>query len=680
MNRFIVLACLAIQALRADQFVVENQTAYDPYRVFWSNNDRILVSKSRRGEVRVWQTDTGTMIQALPPIEGMESKLTFDAGGALTAFRRDGHAVVVDRRTGREIWRSEENEINAIGPLTDSHITYATLHEVHRMDYRRNLKTGRWKWNSDTYCRDILPLADGMITAVMANRDAVILDAANLAELGKIAGTVNKPFYFAKSAAKGRQVFLCALNGVFLGDAKNPADGFRRLPLPGVAFSIAISATGDRLAVKIGSEIQIRSVATNEVILSIPSSTDINDMAWSDDGSRLAIATPNQGIRVIDTKAGEFIRNFGESRCFLTESDGANCVVSPNGRLIALWAEDHRLTIIDLRDMTAVVREPVPGMTPSWMKFTGARTLTAAYGSCYRFDEKGGLLGKLRAEDDSLGFQLAGPEVTALRTKSEVIYHDWRNNQPVELARHPMKIARRHVTDHNSLFSLAREGDDAGPLTLRMGPAWEKMAEVPPPVSDPSVDSLVALPQTNSLSWLNDEKQLVSFSLATGKLDLLREFPERLSLRTMTSPSAPEWLVIFKEPSATGTMDYEVVSAASGKTIYSSKPWESFRNEVDCIPVGVSPDRKHLWTCGPAGHPILVDLESGQPLLRIYTWNDGGIVFERPGGRFSWNDVGLARIRRVSEDLNASKPDQLPAAASDTSGIRTILSRVFATE
>ena len=97
--------------------IVENAGAYDPYLVAWADGDKLLVTKSRRGELRVWQASSGLMLQSLPPGEPMDSELLVQAGGATIGLIRNGDAVVIDRISGKKTWQSQGGGVNMIGQL-----------------------------------------------------------------------------------------------------------------------------------------------------------------------------------------------------------------------------------------------------------------------------------------------------------------------------------------------------------------------------------------------------------------------------------------------------------------------------------------------------------------------------------------------------------------------------------
>jgi len=165
--------------------------------------------------------------------------------------------------------------------------------------------------------------------------------------------------------------------------------------------------------------------------------------------------------------------------------------------------------------------------------------------------------------------------------------------------------------------------------------------------------------------------------LNSKQFEVLRELPKDKIQRCLTSASSPDWILGFS--AYTNPPTYLILSQSSGTTLFESQPRDAFTDEVDLIPVAIAHDRKHLWLCGPTGHPILVNLETAKPVLRIHTWPDGGFVLETPDRRFHANAAGRRRIHRIHPTCDQVETrDDLVEAALDHHAITRLLASVMA--
>lgn len=656
--------------------VVENAGGCDPYQIQWAASDKLLVTKSRRGEVRVWHPETGTMLQALPAADEMGTSIQLNDKATLVATSRVGYATVTERLSGKTIWQSQTTDVSRFGMLTDRTITLLGTDGVRILDYRNNKILASWKLEGEGFCYHLGILGKGRIAVALSNRNVVILDENTLTPMSIIKSALNKPFYGASFASKGSRIALATFNGVTLADSDQPLKGYHPVTGTLAAYGVALSETGDKIAIGTPGGIEIRNSESGEVLLTRKLGVSINSMAWTKDDSQLAIASSDHGILVINAATGDVIRSFGEPVCFDQLPRGPNCAVSNDGRVIALIDEKKRLTTIDLAEGTSTVAEFGFTDSPDAMGFDpGNLLLVHGSSSCVRFNAKGERLGSIRIEGTGLGGGLFGSNGSWLRSTRQLEIFKWNDHEAVKTGSFPLEVGQRCEISRDGALAWVRENDDPMKLIIRKAPAWDIQTVAEKVEGGPAVGALIVHEGGRKLSWIDDNDRLVSYDVEANLATVMRELPRDSAARIITSNSVPDWFVC--SPILTNPPSYRVVSANSGETVFESQKWDAFEEEVDLVPVNVTPDGKHLWLCGPAGHPILVNLKTGKPELRIHTWSDGGIVFERPDQKFAGDESGLRRIHRVNDTGTATEALGDPMGAGlDRELIFSLLNRV----
>jgi hypothetical protein len=589
---------------------------------------------------------------------------------------------VTERLSGKMIWQSPTSDARRFDMLTDRTLTLLGAEGVSMIDYRNDKILASWKPVGESFCNQMGSLGKGRIAVVLSNRNMVILDESTLTpQLTIESGSgVNKPFYRASFASKGTRIALATSDGVMLADSAQPAKGYHRLTRALAGYGVALSLTGDRIAIGIPGGIEIRNPDSGEILLTRNLGVDINSLAWTEDGSQLAIASSDRGILVVDAATGDILRSFGQPVCFDSFPRGPNCAVSNDGRLIALIDENKRLTTIDLVEGTSTVAEFGFTDSPEAMGFDAGNVLLVhGSASCVRFNAKGERLGSIRIEGTGLGGGLFGSNGSWLRNTRKLEIYKWTEHEAVMTGSFPLAVGQRCEISRDGTLAWVRENDDPMKLSIRMAPTWEIQKVAEKIAGGPAVGTLIARAEGRKLRWIDDDDRLVSYDARSNRATVVRQLQRDSATRVLTFPSVPDWFIC--SPSLTIRPNYKVISSDSGETVFESHKWDSFEDEVDLVPVSVAPDGKHLWLCGPAGHPILVNLKTGKPELRIYTWSDGGIVFERPDQKFAGNDPGLRRVHWVNDRRTATEAREDSVGAElDRELIFSLLNRIRSTD
>ena len=517
------------------------------------------------------------------------------------------------------------------------------------MDYQKDLKLASWKPDGDTYCRSIQRLGNGRIAAIMADRSVSFLDEKTLAPLSAIPGDGKKqPFYYATVAQKGTVLALATFNGTLLADAEKPEEGFRFIASSPAVNGAALSNDGQKIAVGNRGTIEIRGTRTGDIVLTVEFKGSINRMAWSDSGRQLAVTTSEHGIFVINTATGEIERNFGQSVNINPLASRPNCAVSDDSRKFAMIDEQKNLTLIDLAEISSSVTPSIFTSSPEMMAWSDVNQLIVfTESSCRIIDANGKSTKSIRPVANAFDVGPCGPKAMFFRTKDKVAIFNRKENDAIPAGGFPMGVTRRCEFSSDGKFALVRENDEPGALSIRAASSWDVVAQAPEVAADPLPRGLFAHPDGTSLTWIDTECRVVSFDLVNKRFTVLREPTKDAIQQCFTSTSAPDWLVGFS--AFTNPPTYRILNRDSGKTLFESLAWDAFTDEIDLVPLAVTPDRKHLWFCGPAGHLVLVKLETGSPVFE-----DSHVERRRISVRNSGRAFSCKRRRTPADPLGQS--------------------------
>ena len=117
--------------------------------------------------------------------------------------------------------------------------------------------------------------------------------------------------------------------------------------LPERSSRIALHPLGDRFAVAGGmpgrlGEVRLFTLAGELLGVLAPGADIVHDVAWSADGSRLAVASSDATVRVFDTKTGKLIRSIDGHRDWVLA-----VAWSPDGSRIATGSRDRTAKVFD---------------------------------------------------------------------------------------------------------------------------------------------------------------------------------------------------------------------------------------------------------------------------------------------------------------------------------------------
>lgn len=632
--------------------VVQNQGASDPYRISWTDGDKLIVTKSRQGEIRVWEAATGHLLQAQSIGGPMDSSLVTNRDGSRIAFLDEGRATLADRVSGEVIWQARDTSFHSIIPYDDQSIILANDEGVSRVSFTDDGILSSWKPEKGGYCRSIHRLRDGSIAVVMTDREAFALEGDTLKQLKHIPRNAKLPYFWGK--AVGNHVVLSTASGAVIASFDDPAAGYQPLGRMPATEGIALSGDSMKLAMGMGREIEIRDTRTRGILFSHPFAGRINDMGWSDDGTKIAIATSDEGIAIIDSEKGNVIRAFGKPSMFQSVPEPPRCSFTREGRSFVLIDEKRRVQICDLTTGSTVsppLEIPEHLVLVKFAQDSGLIVSTA--GRVLKIAKDMQLSTTIQGPEGCFFSGITGEDKVWFRTDDGVRVHQWGEPVAARSGGFPVKVGHRCEFTSDGRFALVEENTTARLYSIRQEPGWEVVHEDIRLESPPESGTLSTSPGGGSFTFVDRRALLIRLDLKTKEATAFQQQPLRPDQQWMTTPEEEDWLI--GSQSMASKASYQIVSRSTGKILHESKPWNSFTDEPGPVPVAVTPDKKHLWLCGAAGHPILVNLETGKPLLRVHTWFDGGVVFERADGRISANDAGIPHVLSIDEKARKAK-------------------------
>jgi WD40 repeat protein len=299
-------------------------TGVHPDIAFTPDGRRLVATSGREGTVGVWSTDTGRLLFALEQHKRARAVVGIDIspdGARIATAGADGSARIFDADTGKQL------------------LVVPHLHCLPRHVCRVN--------------RAVFSPDGARIATTGLDNTVRILDALTGRQLRVLGEPKQDGFgtYPVAWRPDGRQLLAMAPSGTVIWDAHT----FRKLlALPGTgtpATSVVWSPDGRQVLLEAGAGVQVRDASSGKLLRTLDT-PGVSELAFSRDGSRLAVGTVFTGdyvIRIVDWPSG---------RGTLVLRPGARRVAfSPDGKLLAgvrqrtgtpfvhVWALDTELLL-----------------------------------------------------------------------------------------------------------------------------------------------------------------------------------------------------------------------------------------------------------------------------------------------------------------------------------------------
>ena len=285
------------------------ETGEHPAIAFTPDGRRLVATSGREGTVRVWSMDTGKLL------------LVLDRNA-----RADGAVIGIDINT-------DGSRIATAGADGSTRIFDA---ETGELVVARRLHCWTPPGTSRRLCwvnRAVFS-PDGMRIAT-TGRDATvrILDARTLRQLRVLRGHKpggNGTYAVAWSPDGTRLLAMSQIGGTLIWD---PRTGRRLVALPprgSPGTAATWSPDGRQVLIESGEGVMVHDAASGELLRTLETDTGVSELAFSRDGSRLAVGTIDEqtyAIGIWDWRAGVEILRLRDS--------ARRVVFSPDGKLLA---------------------------------------------------------------------------------------------------------------------------------------------------------------------------------------------------------------------------------------------------------------------------------------------------------------------------------------------------------
>lgn len=328
--------------------------------VAFSPDGTRVMTASALSAVKMW--NVGPMGDAeWGNLAGPNSDVMFtDGGDGVVASAFDGSVTKLDLETGRQ------DQIGTLDPVTAQQLIHDLSPDGRSIAVRygaynelglsvRNLETGREVFEVGAPVDDIDWSPNGQQVAVAAFGSVTIYDRAGH-EVGILPAT-GLDVVDVQFGPGGRLIATTGADAAENQSVKiwdwRRGEVINELPLTLEAESVVFDPDGTRIAT---DRLEIWDVASQERIVRLPyAPPDVIDLAFSPDGTRLAVGSTDETVRLFDTKSGEQV-------LVLRGHQGTvgRVVFSEDGSMLASQADDGvRVWSLDIDDLLEIARQEV---------------------------------------------------------------------------------------------------------------------------------------------------------------------------------------------------------------------------------------------------------------------------------------------------------------------------------
>jgi WD40 repeat protein/DNA-binding SARP family transcriptional activator len=287
---------------------------------FTPDGRRLVASSGREGEVRVWSVKTGKKLffldrdaRAHAPVRAVSGVDVSPDGSRIATASADGSVRIFDTETGEQLWRVRGHHCVPGGPRLAS--------------VAAKIKEGLCVVNQAVFSPD-----GTRIATTGADATVRILDAGAGGQLRVLRGHRREGLgtYGVEWSPDGARLLSMAPDGPRIWDARSGRQ-LRALPsTQGPGFSAVWSPDGRQVLTQSGIGPQVRDASSGKRLRTLETDAASGDMAFSRDGSRLAIGTIDG--RAFATRIWDWPAGVGTLKL---REGGYRITFSHDGRLLA---------------------------------------------------------------------------------------------------------------------------------------------------------------------------------------------------------------------------------------------------------------------------------------------------------------------------------------------------------
>ncbi|MDF1814889.1 MAG: WD40 repeat domain-containing protein [Verrucomicrobiales bacterium] len=675
MSRFLPVLVIAVTApfLPAANFVVQHPHYFGIDCLALSEDSSFIATANSRGEVKVWDTRSGYLLQTLFTSAHQSETLRFDSTQQYLGLEQMGGAGTVwEWRTGRIVETSDKSNIVALDfiPKTESCLILQKDGSLKRIAS----KTGHSEWTvkSPHPTQSVRCLSEveamligfkGVITTVDLNTGTITTTLTPATGASKLPDV-----YFSLSVdQKNRTLWMGGHSGLFR--ASIPSTGGKTYPLQQVhekaCFSISsVPEKGIANAEGIG-KLTVRNTNgekegyLDQVRNNAAFSSD--HVVWAEQGRWILAAREGLNIGHVLMESRSPI-NYGnpflESRLSLRiaydKSNHSMAFLNRKGELFSITlAPEFGCKKFSTRLPKVPTESQISYLTPDQLILLTERNMIAFQQS------SGSILSTKELEGVWDRWALRGHPNVAIRTKEkECITYRWTGKE--------FAITGRFPTPFGQAVSLNRDGtkgvvfrDNSSTSEIEiydLGRGTSRTYSIGKGMNIGGSE-IFFLPPDESKLLISTDKSWKHLDLTTGEVFELKTSSNlNEDLRNQWDPQpvpGHDDLAICYETGFDGS--FSVVNTATGHEKWKASRWNDHEKIHRHHLLGFSPNTKGIWSCGADGRPFLWDLREGSPKLRLSLCEEkSSATLETPQGNYHSTNYSSNEIIQVSYEADGS--------------------------